>query len=555
MNQAEIAPTRPQLTHALFLLVIALLVYSPTLRFPFIYFDDTLFIVSDSSLHHWSSVPSFFLPSVFSDPSHNDVLKIPNFYRPVVSLGTVVNYKIFGLHPALWRVEVLILYGLCVWLCWRLAYRLTRNEFASLAAALLFALHPLHVEGVAWLSGAGVELLLCGFFLGGFLSYLRWRETSKPLWLALCGTLILLALLTKETGAALPVLIGAHALLFRKQEDRNGTVQLLPLSAAVVTPVVVYACLRVLAIHSVVASVSRHSWADVLRSAPLLFSIYLQHAFWPFRLANWYSVDVVSSFSWWRFYFPLVICAAYAGLTLWALARKRQAGFLLLWWAVPLIPALIGVLNFTDCEYVHDRFTFLALAALCIMGGTALSRLPEMKQQLFGFRTTSVVALAVITMIFGATSAMLVFTWRSDLAMAAHAVEVSPTAVRPRILLGVALQRQKDREGALALYRDTLKLDPNRWETLFAYGTALANNGDLNDAVKVLSHGLEVAPSKSAFYLILADILANAGRYDDASRLLENGIPVAEQPQLLKAKLSKVQALERRAGSHDVVNP
>jgi tetratricopeptide (TPR) repeat protein len=126
-------------------------------------------------------------------------------------------------------------------------------------------------------------------------------------------------------------------------------------------------------------------------------------------------------------------------------------------------------------------------------------------------------------------------------------MEVSPTIVRPRIILGNELQKRKDRAGALALYRDTLRIDPNRWETLFAYGTALANEGDRPDAVRVLNHGLEVAPSKSAFYLILSDIMADAGRFDDASRILENGFSRAEEPELLRAKLAQVQALQRRA--------
>jgi protein O-mannosyl-transferase len=548
MDKPEKTLPIPTISQGLFLLIVTLLVYVASVRFPFIYFDDNLFIVQNPAAHSWSSVPASFFPMLVHEDVSGEHFKIPNFYRPIVAAWVVLNYKIFGLHPMLWRIEILALYGLCVWLFWRLVYMLTRDDFAALAAALLFALHPLHVEGVAWLSGAGVELLLCTFFLGGFLAYLRWRETQRPLWLGWCGVLVLLALLTKETGAALPVLIAAHALIFRKR-DEKAPLRLLHLGVAVVLPIMTYAVLRVLAIHSVLISQARHGWGDVLRSAPLFFSVYLKHLIWPFQLANWYDIQIVSNLSWSSFYLPLVVCVAYLGLMVWALARKPLAGFLLLWWVVPLIPALVGALNFTDSEFIHDRFTFVALGAPCVLAGMALGGLPATKQPLFGFRAPSVAALAAITAIFGTATATLAFTWQSDLTMAAHAVQVSPTAVRPRILLGVALERQKDREGALALYRDTLKLDPNRWETLFAYGTALANDGDRVDAVRVLAHGLDVAPSKSAFYLILADILADAGRFDDASRLLERGIPVAEQPELLRAKLDRVQALQHRAAN------
>lgn len=549
MDQAANTTSRPALKRVLFLLIVTSLVYAATLRFPFLLFDDTPFIVRNPSAHQWSSVPSAFFPTVITDPVRQERLKIANFYRPAVSLWIVLNYKLFGFHPSLWRAAVLGLYVFGVWLFWQVAYKLTRDDFIALAAALLFALHPLHVEGVAWLSGACVELLLCAFFFGGFLAYLNWRETVRPMWLVLCGVLVLFALFTKETGAALPVLIAIHAFTFRSKGEPSRSIHGLPLSFAVVSPVAVYALLRFLAIHDVVISNARHSWGEVLRSVPLFFVVYLQHALWPVHLANWYNIQIIPAINFTQFYLPLAVCLAYAGVTVWALWRKSLVGFLLVWWVVPLLPAFVGMINFIDTEYMHDRFTFVALAGLCILVASALRRLPSSGNVLFGFPAYSAAGLALLTVVLGSLTAMQVFTWRSDFAMAANAVEVSPTAVRPRILLGSALQDRKDREAALALYRDTLKLDPDRWETLFAYGTALANDGDRADAVRILSRGLEVAPSKSAFYLILSDILSDARRFDDASKLLKDGLSKAEEPELLRAKLSEVQTLQHRVAT------
>jgi tetratricopeptide (TPR) repeat protein len=542
MDHVENLTTPPALKHALFLLIVTVLVYAQSLIFPFLLFDDTPFIVQNPSVHGWSSTPSFFFPSAIPDPHQKKNLKIANFYRPAVGLWEVLNYEAFGLHPAGWRIAALALYALGVWLFWRVAHKLTRDDFTAIAAALLFALHPLHVEGIAWLSGSCVEVLLCTFFFGGFLAYLRWRETSRPLWLALCGVLVLFALLTKETGAALPLLILIHAFLFRRQGEQFQKPRWLILAIGIVVPVAIYTLLRVLAIHGAVISNARHTWGEVLRSVPLFFAVYLQHVVWPVHLANWYNIQIIPSITFTDFYLPLAFCLAYAAVTLWALARKPLISFLLLWWVVPLLPAFVGMINFVDTEYMHDRFTFEALGGLCILAAAGLRRLPATAQPLFGFRAASVAALALITALLGSLSALLAYTWHNDFAMAAHAVAVSPMAIRPRILLGSALQDRKDREGALALYRDTLRLDPNRWETLFAYGTALANDGDRTDAVRVLSHGLDVAPTKTAFYLILSDILTDAGRFDDASRILESGVSKAEEPDLLRAKLAIVQA-------------
>lgn len=541
MNQAENLVARPTFAYALFLLVITLLVYAPSLRFPFLNLDDTPFIVQSRSVHQWSSVPSFFAPSA-EDVADRKSRNLANFYRPAVSLWILLQYKLLGLHPLLWRCIALALYGCGVWLFWKIVQKLTRDDFVSLAAALLFALHPLHVEGVAWLSGACVELLLWVFFCGGFLAYMHWRETERPAWLVLCAVLILLALLSKETGAALPVLIVAHALIFRRRRDGAGPLRWLPLGLSVAVPVTAYAFLRVVALHTVAISASRHNWGEVLLSTPLFFVVYLEQVVWPVHLANWYDLQIVSSTNWAEFFLPLTVCLAYAGLTVWAILRKPLLAFLMLWWAVPLVPALVAIRTFVDNEYMHDRFTFVALAGPCILAAIGLSRLPATARSLFGFRASSVAGLAALVVTLGSLTVMQVSTWRSDFAMKLHAVEVSPRAVRPLLLLANDMQQNNDRDSALILYRRAVTLAPDHWETLFAYGAALANDGDQADAVHVLNRGLEIAPAKSAFYLILADILAQAGRFDDASKLLENGIPVAEQPQLLRAKLNELQA-------------
>lgn len=549
MNQAENRATSPTLKYAFFLLGITVLVYAQTVRFPFLKLDDKPFIIESASIRHWSSLPSYFVPNIAADPYLTPGQKIPNFYRPAVGLWLLVSYKLFGLHAVLWRMMVLVLYGLGVWLLWRLAYKLTQDDFTAFAAALLFALHPLHVEGVAWISGACVELLLCIFFFGGFLAYLRWRESARPLWLAVCGILVLLALFSKETGAALPLLIVAHALIFRLKDCEARNLRRLPLAVALALPVAVYAALRFFAIHGVVHSAGRHSWSEVLLSVPLFFAVYLQHTVWPVHLGNWYSIQIHSEISFREFFLPLLLCVAYAAVTVWAIIRKPVTGFCLLWWAVPLIPAFIGMIDFVDNEYMHDRFTFVALGGLCILAASLLRSVPTTGRSLFGFRAGSVAGLAAVTAALGMLSASLIYTWRSDFSMELNAMEASPTAVRPRILLGNELQERKDWAAALALYLDTVKIDPNRWESLFAYGTALANDGYRADAVRVLMRGVQVAPSKSPFYLVLADIFARAGQFDDASKVLQSGLSVAEHPELLRAKLAEVQALENHVAS------
>ena len=546
MVQMENEIPRPQFVHALFLLLVTFLVYAPSVRFPFLKFDDLPFIVQNPYGHQWSSLPSYFTGSTDTLVAKN-APKLPNFYRPAANTWVLLNYKLFGLRPAFWHLSAIALYALGVWLLWRIAWKLSRNDFVALAAALLYALHPMHVEGVVWLAGSCVEMLLNVFFLAGFFLYLCWRDDPRTLWLAGCGIAVLCGLLSKETAAALPVLILTHAMLFRAPQGGTSSrgLRLTSLVLTLTTAVGVYIVLRIPATHGAIVSHPHHGWGDVFRTAPLLFVTYVKLALWPARLGTWYEAQIVPSFSDASFYLPLGISLGYAAVTIWGLARKKLVGFLLLWWVVVLGPPLAAVRIFPDFELLHDRFASIPLAGLCILAAIALDLLPSADRALFSFKAGSALALAVITVVLGVLTVRQVDTWANDLAMYAHAVEVSPRSVRPRILLGGELIERKDIDQALILYRDTLNIDPDRWESIFALSITLSHTGNSAEAIRLLEHGLEVSPKRVALYHALASIQAGAGRYDEAFKILERGIAVADDPGVLKREIIELRARQQ----------
>lgn len=547
MTESQNASTSLQFRFSLLLVFITALTYAQTLTFPFLEMDDVPFIVQSSYAHSWSSLPAFFFPAKADDTTRNVVrVLVPSLYRPVTSCWVLFNYKLFHLHPSFWHFSLVLLYVLGVWLMWRVAWHLTGNDFMAMAASLLYALHPMHVESVAWISGA-VDPLVSVLFLAGFLAYLRWRRDPRPGWLVACGGFTLLALLSKETAAALPVLIVAHSFIFRRTEpDIFTNRRVAQLISTLILPVGIYAALRFSAIHSVVAANPEHGWADVLRTAPALFVTYLSHALWPVRLGTWYETAIVTSAASYQFYVPLIICIIYAGFMIWALIRKPLAGFLLLWWAVSLVVPLIGVLSFHDFGLVHDRFAFLGLAGLCMFVAFLLRELPSRGEALFGFNRAGVIAVASIIAFFGVLSALQVNTWRSALAMYAHAVDVSPQSIRPRILLSEQFLHRRDIDQALALAQETVKMAPDRWDANFAYAMTLAAAGQQAEALKIMAHQSQATPRQTAIYFGWAKILFDEGNFAEAEKVLERGITVADDPEVLRSRLVALRAAEAR---------
>jgi hypothetical protein len=553
MTPDQLPADHSRLKYVLFFLLITCLVYGEAVTFPFLNLDDNTYLVGNEYAHQWSSLPRFFTGAAGSNFAYKSA-NYTNYYRPINSTWVLLNYKLFGLHPALWHLMAVAMYLLGAWLLWRVVWHLTRDDLVSMAAVLFYALHPMHVEGVVWLSGATVETLLSVLFLAGFLSYLLWRENRRLIWLGTCEFMILLALLTKESAAALPVLIILHALIFRTDSDKAKTDKaeapgrrwLLPVATAV-SVVAVYILVRFSVIHSTIVSSARHSWKDVFLSAPLLFVTQLQHALWPTQLAPFYDVRVITVASWKLFYLPLIVCIVFAVVTLWAVVRKPLAGFLLLWWIVALGPSLVGVLSFPDADVVvQDRFTFVALAGLCALVAGGLRLLPTAGRPLFGFQPASAVVLACVTVFLGVLSALQVNTWRSDISMSQHAIEVSPHSDRPRMILGAEYVKRKDFDHALAVYRDVINIDPDQWGAYYAYGVTLTYAGHIPEAVPPLTHAIQLAPTAAPPYVVLADVLSKQGRFDDAYRVLQQGIASVHDPSILRIQLAGIHAAQQQ---------
>ncbi len=201
---------RASLLRAAGLVLAVLLVYWPSLRGEFVY-DDLLIIQRNPQITSFAHLPQLFGSSYwdFLDPESASHV---GYYRPLTMVLLTAGYVLGDGAPMVFHALSLLVYCLACLAAWRFAVRLTRSEAIGFGAALLFALHPLHVESVAWISALHDPL----FALFGFLAlsqYMKWRDEgsgsgawrSGP-WLA--GLFFLLALLSKDAAVALlPVAI------------------------------------------------------------------------------------------------------------------------------------------------------------------------------------------------------------------------------------------------------------------------------------------------------------------------------------------------------------
>jgi protein O-mannosyl-transferase len=188
---------RPLLREYLFLLP-AVLLYALTTGFAFTSFDEQWMIVQNTMLKN----PAEYIANAFTQPLAGQ------YYRPVFLLSVLLDFEIGGIHPAVYHVQNLLWHLFAMLALFRLLNTLKIDATKARWLTALYGLHPLMAHAVAWVPGRN-DLMLTVFCLLSMSSLLRYSETKRMFFLLQHITLLILALLTKETAVVLPfALIG-----------------------------------------------------------------------------------------------------------------------------------------------------------------------------------------------------------------------------------------------------------------------------------------------------------------------------------------------------------
>ena len=461
------------------LLALVFIVYSATLAFGFVY-DDRPVFVDNPLVHAWRYVPSYFSTHFGSQLAEANA----TYYRPVFLLWFRLIHSLAGLHPALWHLSSVCVHVAVTYLVFLLAWRLTGDRWTAWIAALLYGLHPVHVESVAWISGVA-DPLLAVFFLGSLLAYLRRRQPGgSAAWLAASLLLYAMALLQKEVAIVLPALVFTYVVLFAPRDERWG----LKLRSAVVAVfsflalTALYLLARSRALHGMVRIITPISVKTMILTWPSLLWFYLKLLVYPARLSPFYDARYVTRPGLQDFVLPLAGVLAAAGLIwFWARrspARSRAISYACALLVLPLLPALyIRVFNYSD--HAHDRYLYLPSVGFVILCALAIRQLRPVKLQV----ATAGVAAAIL--LAGTLTQQL--NWASDLLLYTRGVSIAPGNSVARNNLGNALLERGQYPDAVAVYQQVLKQDPNFWMATYNLGYVSYRLHKFEDAEQYLA--------------------------------------------------------------------
>jgi tetratricopeptide (TPR) repeat protein len=491
--------------------------------------DDIPQVLDNPYLRNPGLWKRIFTGSVWSfrGPAQRD-----NMYRPLQFITYWALYRLKGPNPVVFHLALLLFYAAAVWLVFRLACELLPNSLVAFAGALLWALHPLHVETVAWVS-ALPDMGAAFFYLLAFLLFVRAdRSADRPLGRHLLAAAAFFpALFFKEMALSFPLLILVYWFFFPgKNSWKSKVLHWMTYVAAVV----VYLAIRiaVLGRFSEASNVFKPSW----RLGAVALGLLGQHArlfFWPRYLSIFRSFDLATSLhSPWPAVALLILVAA-----LFLRRRQPMLGFLIIWWGVTLLPCLdVRQVNLP----VADRFSFLPTVGPCLaLACFALDWLPRRLARPKAAPVLAV-ALGVLMTLWMVQDLRSVPRWHDNVSLWDQAYLASPKSALAHMLRGVVLQQRDGKMPAAAEeYRLAIKLNLESERPLAGVTTdcyvllgQVANlQGHTQEAIDDYNQALQVVPGNSLAYKSLGIIYFPRGDYAQAKEYFEKAVLLDPQEE------------------------
>ena len=497
---------------ALGILAISALVvgsYIPAFFAGFVWDDE---IITETVVRDWSGLwHIWFSPTEITREGH---------YWPLVYTTFWLEHKLWGYAPTGYHVVNVVLHLGNALLLWRLARRLTVPGAWLLAA--VFAVHPLHVESVAWVIERK-DLLSTLFYLAAFSTWVRFAEDPCPEFgrrrYLLALALFVLGLLCKSIVVTLPA-----ALLIRHwwQWGRVTAADLLRLTPFFVVGLVTVAA-DTLFYQSREAVFLGYSIIERVLIAAHALWFYAGKLLWPVGLAVIYPHWAVSVADPWAWVYVAAAGAVAAGL--WLLRHRIGRGPLAgaLFFAVTLSP----VLGFVDYGYmqfsfVADRYQYLAgIGVTAVLVGAAAhgaGRLPET------WRRGAAGAAAVILIVLGILTWRQAGVYRDEVTFFTHVVSYNPTARGAQQNLGHALLAVQRPEEGLAASLTATEQDPDDVKAHANVGVALIRLGRLDEAERRLRHVLTLDPRSMIVIQNLGEALRKQGRLEESLEFYRTAI-------------------------------
>jgi len=539
----------PKVSIILLLATAVLAVYWQVIHFDFIKFDDPRYVTENTTVMQGLTLQGikWAFVSVYAANWH-----------PLTWISHMLDIQFFGITPGMHHLTNVLFHLINTLMLFLVLERMTGQLWRSALVSALFALHPLHVESVAWIAERKdvLSTLFWMLTLMSYFWYTRSRNIKRYLAVILFFTL---GLLSKPMLVTLPLvllLLDFWPLreidLFQSKSNGKSTTGISDrwtgLSKIILDKIPL---LLLAAVSSTITFFAQKSFGAVasgisiplgtrIANAANSYIAYLVDMFWPVHLAAFYPYEAIPIST-------VLLCLLLILLiTILALAVVKNIPYFLVgwfWYLGTLFP-VIGIVQVGQ-QSMADRYTYVPLIGIFIILVWGVSDL--LNRWEYGKAGLNILSGIVLFALSWATYVQ-VSLWKDTESLFSHALQVTKNNDVAHLNVGYALFDKGDVNGAIKHYQEAALIRPNNPKVYLNLGEAFENRKDSKTAIEYYEKGLKLDPNNTDLHTALGTLLGSSGNTDEAIQHFQKAITINDR--CIEA-YNNLGNLELKTGNYD----
>lgn len=488
--------------------LLGLLIYGQSLSNGFVRWDDGLLIYENPAIR---GINLENLTTIFSTYD-------PELYIPFTLFTYQVDYAIAGTNATFYHFHSLIHHITNALLVVWFIRRLCANTWIAIVTGLLFLIHPLNTEAVAWASGRK-DTLSTVFFLLSCIGYDIYRDSEKKQWYLISILSLLLGLFAKVTVLTAPAIF----LLIDYLQERKIRIRF-------IIPYLLLSILfAIIAFFGKTGVIDASTPMEKILVAPMSIVFYLQKLIVPIELSVIYPLTGSVEFFSERILVPIIICSALVILGLYFIKKNRILFFGLVFFALTLSPTLLNISKGDSLYFASDRYAYISSIGILYLVSCIAYWIYRKQSKL------TILGLFGLLGFFGILTFRQSLVWANSEALFSHALKYYPEAHTAHNNIGNIQRSRGDLDAAINSYNQALALSTeygrgesaarSQSKILSNLASTYRANGDNDDALDSIQKAEKLNPL-------------------NAHAKLQKGLLAASKGDLIAAETSYQQALE-----------
>ena len=578
---AKPSSTRTSVFICILLLLAVLAVYGQVAHFQFVRFDDKDYVIRNNHVRSGLSISNILWAMTAYHASN---------WHPLTWISHMLDVQLWGMNPGAHHLTNVFLHIMSTLLLFTLIIRMTGRTWAAAFVAALFALHPQHVESVAWVAERKdvLSTFFCMLALLAYVNYARHRDVGRYM---LAALFFALGLLAKPMLVTLPVIMllldywPLDRFSSSEQGKRSSIKSLIieKIPFFMMTAASCYLTMQAQKAGEAVRSTAMFSPGVRVANALVSYVVYLKKMFYPHNLYLLYT-HPGNTLPLWQVIGSGAIIVLITALALRSAKRYPYLAVGWLWYMISLLP-VIGLIQ-VGMQAMADRYMYIPSIGLSIIIAWGA---PDLIARLGVKRHTGLIlavpSVTVLT-ILGICAWSQTGTWRDTASLSTHAqaccgvgqnvlwdksqgqaaigdldraerklrdlIDRNPRNAQAHYDLGVILDMKGSGDEAVKEYEESLRLDPRNADAHNNLGTAMARRGDMSAAEEHFRQAVRLSPSSARSCFNLGIALFKEEKYDESITQLRRAADLDPKMENARLKLGYILLTRERLAEAEI---